>query len=96
MRICLHHCRPDDIGVKEKVDFALTFWVVHEVPDAEALLGQIFSILSTEGTYLFVEPKLHVSKVKFERTVELGKKIGFTVIDRPKILFSRAALLSKR
>ena len=30
-RIYPHLCKPDNIGITNKCDFALTFWMVHEV-----------------------------------------------------------------
>jgi ubiquinone/menaquinone biosynthesis C-methylase UbiE len=40
-RIILHNCTADSIGITEKVDFVLTFWMVHEVPDIENFFRQI-------------------------------------------------------
>ena len=44
-RIVTHKSDPDRIGISEKVDFALAFYMVHEVPNAEAFLMEIVSLL---------------------------------------------------
>jgi ubiquinone/menaquinone biosynthesis C-methylase UbiE len=95
-RIYLHQCRPESIGVKDPVDFALTFWMVHEVPHRKGFLNEIFSILTPMGKYLLVEPKMHVSQNRFEEIVKDGSQIGFRILEHPKISFSRAALFGKQ
>jgi ubiquinone/menaquinone biosynthesis C-methylase UbiE len=94
-RIHLHRCEPERIGVGQKVDFALTFWMVHEVPHRKGLLDQIFQMLIPAGKYLLVEPKLHVSCARFEEIVEDCMQIGFKILGDPQISLSRAALLVK-
>lgn len=94
-RIESHLIKPDDIGISEKVDFALAFWVIHEVPDQKRLLGQIHSILKPTGNFLIAEPRIHVKEKAFAQTLSDCEEIGFKVKDNPKIFFSRAVLLSK-
>jgi ubiquinone/menaquinone biosynthesis C-methylase UbiE len=53
-RIITHKCGPDRIGVSERVDFALAFYMVHEVPNAEAFLREVVSILKPGGKVLVV------------------------------------------
>ena len=92
-RIKLHKCGESKISVSDKVDFLLAFYMVHEVPNKEGLFKEIKSILKPDGKALIVEPKFHVSKKAFEETEELVRKIGFEVIEQPKIFFSRAIVL---
>ena len=66
-RIITHKSLPERIGVSDKVDFALAFYMVHEVPDAEAFLREVASLLKLKGKLLVVEPKFHVSASSFER-----------------------------
>lgn len=94
-RIQPHLCSPDKIGVNEPVDFALAFWMVHEVRQREGFLREIFSRLNPSGQFLVVEPILHVSGRDFEQTVTLSRKIGFKTGDRPQVTASRAICLSK-
>jgi ubiquinone/menaquinone biosynthesis C-methylase UbiE len=57
-RIGLVKCDQDNINVKERVDFILTFYMVHEVPDKTSFFGQLTGILNDDGQFLIVEPKL--------------------------------------
>ncbi len=86
----------DDIGIKEPVDFALAFWVVHEAPDILRFLAQISSCLKETGKFLIVEPKIHVPYRKFQETLGYALAAGFRISDGPNVRISRAAILSKR
>jgi ubiquinone/menaquinone biosynthesis C-methylase UbiE len=94
-RIHLHQSEPDRIGIEREVDFALTFWMVHEVPHRKELLEQIFQIIIPTGKYLLVEPKVHVSRARFEEITDDCMQIGFKTLGNPQISLSRAALLEK-
>lgn len=37
-RIVLHQCNESTIGIIERIDFVLAFYVVHEIPDQEFFL----------------------------------------------------------
>jgi len=91
-RICTNDslCIEDLVG---RIDFALAFAVVHEVPDAHIFLGQIHSVLNPEGTFLLVEPIGHVSKKRFQETENLAKSAGFKILEKPQIRRSRAVVL---
>ena len=91
-RIVTHKSDPDRIGISEEVDFALAFYMVHEVPNEEAFLMEIVSLLKPKGKLLVVEPKFHVSANAFERTIEVAEKAGLSPISEPKIFFSRGKL----
>jgi len=93
-RIKLVKCDRADINVRECVDFILTFYMVHEVPDKVALFKQLRSVLSASGKFLLVEPKLfHVSRSEFERTVGAAKEGGFRVLPGPRLGLSWTAIL---
>ncbi len=94
-RITPHACAPDKIGVSTPVDFALAFWMVHEVRQREAFLREIYGLLKPGGKFLIVEPVLHVSGANFGRTLALSQKIGLQVIGQPRVTASRAVLLQK-
>lgn len=89
-------CSKNDINVDEKVDFALTFWMVHETPDELHFLKQVHSILKESSKLLLVEPKIHVTSSEFIKTLALAENAGFKLIDSPKIFFSHTALLEKK
>jgi len=65
-QIILHKCQDDQIGIHEKMDFILAFYMIHEVPDQVKLFGELKSILKPDGTIFIVEPKFHVSNSAFE------------------------------
>ena len=93
-RIELHQSSFEHIGVVEKVDFVLAFYMVHEVRNQKAFLEELTSILKPEGRILIIEPKFHVTKAAFSRMVETAKAMGLTVVESPKVFFSRAIVLS--
>lgn len=94
-RIKLQLSKPDNLGISESIDFCLAFWMIHEVSDRSHFLNEIASKMKSDGLMLIAEPRIHVSKEHFEKTLEIAKIAGFSIIDRPKIFFSYAALLKK-
>jgi ubiquinone/menaquinone biosynthesis C-methylase UbiE len=90
--IITYKSRPDGIGISDRVDFALAFYMVHEVPDSEAFLREIASLLKPKGKLLIVEPKFHVSASSFKKTIEAAQLAGMKPISEPKICFSRSIL----
>jgi ubiquinone/menaquinone biosynthesis C-methylase UbiE len=95
-RIEIHKCEDDKIGVAENVDFVLAFYMIHEVPNQDRLFGELKSILKSNGKIYIIEPKFHVSKKSFEDMINRIKSIGFEIIDRPKVFFSRTVLLTNK
>jgi ubiquinone/menaquinone biosynthesis C-methylase UbiE len=93
-RIELHKCEAAKTGITEKVDFILCFYMVHEVPDQDKLFLELKSILKPGGKIYIIEPKFHVSKKSFDCMISKLDTIGFDIIDRPKVFFSRAVLLT--
>jgi ubiquinone/menaquinone biosynthesis C-methylase UbiE len=91
-RIVTHKCDSDRIGISEKVDFALAFYMIHEVPNAEAFLREIVSLLKPKGKLLIVEPKFHASVSAFRKTLVAAQQAGLNSICEPKIRFSRSML----
>ena len=95
-KIRLHKCQEDKIGISEKVDFALAFYMVHEVPDQKIFFEEIKSILKPNGKFLIVEPKyFHVSKRDFERMVKNAMDIGFKPVEKPRVFLGRAIVLCR-
>jgi len=94
-RITLHKCEENKIGVSENVDFALSFYMVHEVPNQEEFLNEIGSILKPNGQVLIVEPPFHVSKAAFEEFIRKARDVGFTPVERPKVLLSKTVILKR-
>lgn len=94
--ITLHKCLEESIGVVEKVDFILAFYMIHEVPNQDKLFGELLSILNPNGLIFIVEPKFHVPKKSFELMVDKLKNMGLNIVDRPKVFFSRSVVLAKK
>jgi ubiquinone/menaquinone biosynthesis C-methylase UbiE len=89
----LHQSRPEGIGLAEKCDFILIFYMLHEVPDPAGFLGEIRSLLKPEGRVLIVEPKWHVTQNDFQGSIGLMMRAGFAVLAEPAIRFSRTVVL---
>ena len=94
-RITLHKCEENKVGVLDRVDFILVFYMLHEVPDPERFLDEIKSILKPNGKVLIVEPPFHVSKSAFEKIIRKACVTGFILADRPKVFLSKTAVLKK-
>lgn len=94
-RITLHQCEADKIGVTGEVDFVLLIYMVHEVPDIDALFKEIASILKPQGQVLLIEPPFHVSKTEFEDTLTKARKAGLRAVNQPKMFLNKAAVLEK-
>ena len=88
-----HRCTTASLGLTEQADFALTFWMVHEVPDKQRLFGEIRAALRPGGRLLFVEPQVHVTRKAFESSVSVALATGFQIEARPDVPISMAALL---
>ena len=86
---------PDSLALDKQADFALAFWMVHEVPDRKRLLKEIYAALKPGKKFLIAEPLLHVSSQRFAETVAEACSIGFKIIEEPTIFFSRSTLLGK-
>ena len=96
-RIDVRVCGPSSLGVSDlagKIDFALAFALIHEVPDKERLFAEIYDTMKKPGGNLMMaEPRGHVSRPDFERTVSLAQGAGFEMISDLDIRRSHAVLL---
>jgi ubiquinone/menaquinone biosynthesis C-methylase UbiE len=98
-RIDARVCDQHSLGVDDldgKVDFALAFALVHEVPDKERLFAEIYRAMKKAAGLLLAEPKGHVSKPDFEKTLEIARGAGFDVTGDLEIKRSRAVLLRRQ
>jgi len=89
----------DNLGIndlKEQVDFALAFAVVHEVPDIKRFFSQLNPVLKPDAKFLVAEPKGHVSESDFATSISIAESAGFIELERPSIFRSRTVLLQKR
>jgi 2-polyprenyl-3-methyl-5-hydroxy-6-metoxy-1,4-benzoquinol methylase len=98
-RIETRACSPNSLEIDDipgKIDFALAYAVVHEVPDSEALFSQVHQAMKPGSKLLLGEPKGHVSTDDFNQTIAIARRCGFEVIDHPEIKKTRAVLLNKK
>ena len=86
---------PDDITVAEPVDFALGFWMVHEVQDIPRFFRQVAQVLQPGGKMLYAEPRMHVTQRRFEEIIGHAESAGFRLSDGPKVRLSRCAVLER-
>jgi ubiquinone/menaquinone biosynthesis C-methylase UbiE len=94
-RVSFHLGGADAIGLPpaSRFDFALAFYMLHEVPEPLRFLGEVRSLLKPGGRFLAAEPKWHVTREAFQATIGLMTQAGFAVLAEPAIRFSRAVLL---
>jgi 2-polyprenyl-3-methyl-5-hydroxy-6-metoxy-1,4-benzoquinol methylase len=94
MRVCTAKSLCID-DLTEKIDFALAFAVVHEVPDPARFLREIYSSLRKGGYFLLSEPTGHVTMEAFDLTLTATRDLGFSVVSSPVIRKSHSALFTK-
>ena len=94
-RITLHRTEKNKIGLSEKIDFALAFYVLHETPDLGEFFKELESILQPSGQVLVVEPAFFVSKSAFAETIGKARDTGFQPVEGPKVLLSKTVILKK-
>lgn len=96
-RIVLHLCEPSHIGVAERLDFVLAFYMVHEVPDARTFLEEVFGGLKAGGRMLIAEPPFfHVGRKAFNNMLTMARQIGYDLVERPSIFLAKSIVLVKR
>jgi 2-polyprenyl-3-methyl-5-hydroxy-6-metoxy-1,4-benzoquinol methylase len=91
-RISPHRCEAGSIGISERVDFILAFWMVHEVPDQQDFFNQLRSHLVPGGKILMAEPRFHVTVKDVGASIETAQTCGLRCIGKPDIRFSLTAL----
>jgi len=93
-RIVTVCCEQNKLSVSKKADFALAFYMVHEVPDKGIFFRQVISCLKPGARFLLVEPRAHVSRSAFKRTVEIARAAGLVSTDSARVRFSHAQLFT--
>ncbi len=97
-RIEARVCKGDHLGIDDytgRVDFALAFAMVHEVPNPSDLFADIFRALKPCGTLLFAEPAGHVSAKDFEASLAQAKEAGFMAGAGPILRRFHSAVLRR-
>jgi 2-polyprenyl-3-methyl-5-hydroxy-6-metoxy-1,4-benzoquinol methylase len=96
--IVLHQCTTDSLNIGQwdcAIDFVLIMMMLHEVPDPDRLMREVYSAVAPGGKMLFSEPVGHVNKAKFETSVAMIQETGFILAASPKIHFCRSAVFQK-
>jgi len=91
-RIDFRICSPNHLGLEGSLDFALAFWVIHEISNPERLFTEVRSHLNPKGCLLIVEPKGHVTATRFSESTKLVKSAGYRVTKGPFVRFSRSVV----
>ncbi len=97
-RVDLRQATPPGLGLQDldgRVDFALAFAVIHELPDQERFFADVHAALKPGGKALVAEPKGHVKESDFRATLQVAAEAGFRVDGKPAIPRSRSAVLVK-
>lgn len=93
-RVIAHLCQSDSIGISQKIDFVLAFWMVHEVPDQRKMFDELKSLLNPGGKIFIIEPMIHVSEKSFQKMVTMLESIGLEIVEKPKVSISRSVLIA--
>ena len=91
-------CTSDSLCLNDlagDIDFALAFYVVHEVPDPAAFFADIFLALKPGGTLYVVEPKGHVTKDSYTKMEAIAQTAGFKISSTRKPSLKFATLFEK-
>ena len=98
-RLDLRVADDDRLGVSDlsgQVDFALAFYVVHELPNPAGFFDEVHDALRLEGGLLMVEPRGHGGGDQgFRTSIDLAAQSGLLVLERPTIKRNQVALLGK-
>ena len=93
-RVLLHKCDVDRIGVTEKVDLVVAFFMVHEVADKSRMLKELKAILKPGGSLYIVEFRMRPPKKIFADMVKIANEAGFVEKEEWASLLSRAVVLA--
>ena len=97
-RVDIRLAQPDSMPLDDldgKVDFALAFAMVHELPDQVRFFSQVATALKPGASLLLVEPGGHVKPDDFDAELKVAADAGLILVNRPTVGRSRAALLGK-
>jgi len=78
-----------------KIDFALAFAVVHEIPDTVNFFAEVGKVLKPGACCLVAEPKGHVSAQQFTETLAIAQQQDIHAVGCPQIAGCHTALLKK-
>lgn len=98
-RLDIRRTEVDTLGVADlggRIDFALAFYVVHELPNPSGFFQEVHDSLRSKGRLLIVEPRAHGGgEDGLEGSLELAAQAGLVVVDRPVIKRNQVVLLER-
>jgi len=94
-RITQYQYGYDPIPIHNDIDLFLAFYSAHEIPDQKSFFYDACSMLKPKGKFLLIEPRFHVSRAVFQKTLLVATECGLRVVEEPKVFFSRTAILQK-
>ena len=98
-RLDIRTTEADTLGVADlggRVDFALAFYVVHELPNPSRFFQEVRDSLRSEGRLLIVEPRAHGGgEDGLQGSIDLATQAGLAVVDRPVIKRNQVVLLER-
>jgi ubiquinone/menaquinone biosynthesis C-methylase UbiE len=97
-RIETRTARRESLGVDDlagRVDLALAFLVVHELPDQGRFFSELRAALAPGGKVLVIEPRGHVAPASFEASMAAAARAGLrrTPEPGPRVWRSLTAIL---
>ena len=92
-RIMFQLADPAGLELEGPFDFALAFWMVHEVPDQPSFFVRVADAMKPDSLMLLVEPKAEVDERAFSETLRWAGAAGFRHVSDMQVAFSRAAIL---
>jgi len=96
-RIETHVCKADTLNIPSSTkpfDFALLYYVIHEAPNPESQLSELYSLMKKTGRLLIVEPIFHVKEETFCLMLKTAQNIGYHVEGPSRKKGGWAAILS--
>ena len=88
--------RERSLPIDEPADFALCFWMVHEVPAQDLFFRELACALKPGAGVFIAEPGgRHVKHEDLEKSISIVEKEGFLVAARPEVRMSHAVVIKK-
>ena len=98
-RLDIRRTEVDTLGVADlrgRIDFALAFYVVHELPNPSGFFQEVHDSLRSEGRLLIVEPRAHGGGDDgLQGSIDLAAQAGLVVVERPTIKRNQVVLLER-